>query len=135
MLLGLISLLLGQWARSISQICVNSSLFTSQFFICSVEDFGTTEHAALLRESSSDNDTIIPRGINYVPNHQCGMVTLPSLSLFASSCFFHFGRLIYWNWLNNCRAVSHSYLMKDLSSFTVFSLFLVSHMCYIVVWL
>ncbi|KAL9669973.1 hypothetical protein QQ045_007523 [Rhodiola kirilowii] len=80
MLLGLISLLLGQWARSISQICVNSSLFTSRFFICSEEDFGTAEHI-LLRESSLSNDSVNPpRGINYVPNHQCGQGREPFVS-------------------------------------------------------
>uniref|UniRef100_A0A7N0RFZ4 MLO-like protein n=1 Tax=Kalanchoe fedtschenkoi TaxID=63787 RepID=A0A7N0RFZ4_KALFE len=80
MLLGLISLLLGHWARSISQICVSSSLFTSRFFICSEADFGTSEHV-LLRESMSSNDTVIPpRGINYVPNHQCGQGREPFVS-------------------------------------------------------
>ncbi|KZV22714.1 MLO-like protein 4-like [Dorcoceras hygrometricum] len=39
MLLGIISLLLGQWSKWISQICVNSSLFTSKFYICSEEDY------------------------------------------------------------------------------------------------
>ncbi|GMP39299.1 hypothetical protein CsSME_00010187 [Camellia sinensis var. sinensis] len=34
MLLGLISLMLGQWAGWISQICVNSSLFSSRFYLC-----------------------------------------------------------------------------------------------------
>eukprot|EP00268_Persea_americana_P032113 TRINITY_DN3148_c0_g2_i2.p1 TRINITY_DN3148_c0_g2~~TRINITY_DN3148_c0_g2_i2.p1 ORF type:complete len:383 (+),score=59.10 TRINITY_DN3148_c0_g2_i2:420-1568(+) len=38
MLLGLISLLLGQWARWISEICVDSSLFSSRFYPCSEED-------------------------------------------------------------------------------------------------
>ncbi|CAN1288312.1 MLO-like protein 4 [Linum perenne] len=38
MLLGIISLSLAQWARWISEICVNSSLFSSKFYICSEED-------------------------------------------------------------------------------------------------
>ncbi|VVA32062.1 PREDICTED: MLO [Prunus dulcis] len=69
MLLGLISLLLAQSARWISEICVNSSLFTSQFYICSERDYSTKENAML--ESSSPNKTEIPRGlINF--SHQCG---------------------------------------------------------------
>ncbi|ONK57992.1 uncharacterized protein A4U43_C09F6550, partial [Asparagus officinalis] len=39
MLLGLISLMLSQTARWISEICVPSSLFDSRFFICSEDDF------------------------------------------------------------------------------------------------
>ncbi|PQQ10311.1 hypothetical protein Pyn_03434 [Prunus yedoensis var. nudiflora] len=69
MLLGLISLLLAQSARWISEICVNSSLFTSQFYICSERDYSTKENAML--ESSSPNKTEIPRGLNSF-SHQCG---------------------------------------------------------------
>ncbi|CAL8108585.1 unnamed protein product [Prunus armeniaca] len=69
MLLGLISLLLAQSARWISEICVNSSLFTSQFYICSERDYSTKENAML--ESSSPNKTEIPRGLNNF-SHQCG---------------------------------------------------------------
>ncbi|WOL11138.1 MLO-like protein 4 [Canna indica] len=39
MLLGLISLMLSQTARWISEICVPSSLFSSRFYICSENDF------------------------------------------------------------------------------------------------
>ncbi|XP_078170954.1 seven transmembrane MLO family protein [Carex rostrata] len=39
MLLGLISLILSQTSRWISEICVPSSVFTSQFYICSENDF------------------------------------------------------------------------------------------------
>lgn len=39
MLLGLISLMLSQTARWISEICVPSSLFSSRFYICSEVDF------------------------------------------------------------------------------------------------
>lgn len=71
MLLGLISLLLAQSARWISEICVNSSLFTSQFYICSERDYSTKENAML--ESSSPNKTEIPRGL-INSSHQCGEV-------------------------------------------------------------
>ncbi|KQJ89165.1 MLO-like protein 4 isoform X2 [Brachypodium distachyon] len=40
MLLGVISLLLSQTARWISEICVPSKLFTSQFYMCTENDFG-----------------------------------------------------------------------------------------------
>ncbi|XP_074364400.1 MLO-like protein 4 [Apium graveolens] len=57
MLLGLISLLLGQWAGAISQICVDSSWFNSKFFICSEEDYGIKKHIRL-RNLLSLNETV-----------------------------------------------------------------------------
>ena len=39
MLLGVISLLLSQTARWISEICVPSTLFTSKFYMCAESDF------------------------------------------------------------------------------------------------
>ncbi|KAL8143210.1 hypothetical protein V2J09_016242 [Rumex salicifolius] len=74
MLLGLISLLLGQWARWISEICVDSSLFNSRFYLCSEEDFGVHEHKRFLFEEphSFSNDTVIPpKGLFNPPSHQC----------------------------------------------------------------
>lgn len=43
MLLGLISLLLGHWARWISEICVDSSLFSGRFYPCSEDDFSVED--------------------------------------------------------------------------------------------
>ncbi|OEL24006.1 MLO-like protein 4 [Dichanthelium oligosanthes] len=51
MLLGVISLLLSQTARFISEICVPSSLFTSRFYICSESDYED------LLESAGANQT------------------------------------------------------------------------------
>ncbi|KAF7127089.1 hypothetical protein RHSIM_Rhsim11G0127200 [Rhododendron simsii] len=70
MLLGLISLLLGQWASWISQICVNSSLFSSRFYLCSEEDYD--EKFLFTKSFSSLNETDIPPGLNYPISHQCG---------------------------------------------------------------
>jgi len=39
MLLGVISLLLSQTSRFISEICAPSSLFTSRFYMCSDSDY------------------------------------------------------------------------------------------------
>lgn len=72
MLLGLISLLLGQWASWISQICVNSSLFSSRFYLCSEEDYD--EKFLFTKSFSSLNETDIPPGLNYPLSHQCGEV-------------------------------------------------------------
>ncbi|KAL0412748.1 UNVERIFIED_CONTAM: MLO-like protein 4 [Sesamum radiatum] len=81
MLLGLISLLLGQWARWISQICVNSSLFSSKFYLCSEEDYGETKRILLTEQSSSSNGTDIPpKGISYVASHACGEGREPFVS-------------------------------------------------------
>lgn len=76
MLLGLISLLLGQWGRWISQICVNSSLFSSKFYICSEADYSEKERILLVESSGSSNGTnhIPPKGISYVASHVCGEV-------------------------------------------------------------
>ncbi|CAN6440072.1 unnamed protein product [Victoria cruziana] len=54
MLLGLISLMLGQWARWISEICVNSSLFSSQFYPCIRDD---TERISVI---TYINQTTVP---------------------------------------------------------------------------
>lgn len=69
MLLGLISLLLGQWASWISRICVNSSLFSSRFYLCSEKDY---DEKFLFTKSSSLYESDIPPGLNYPPSHQCG---------------------------------------------------------------
>ncbi|XP_059651130.1 MLO-like protein 4 [Cornus florida] len=72
MLLGLISLLLGQWARSISQICVNSSLFSTRFYVCSENDYGIEENMSFIKSLSSPNETVIPpRGINNPSSNHC----------------------------------------------------------------
>ncbi|PHT36181.1 MLO-like protein 4 [Capsicum baccatum] len=81
MLLGLISLLLGQCARQISQICVNSSLFSSKFYLCSQEDYGSAnETIHLSRSSILSNDTDIPPKGIYQPSHQCGEGREPFVS-------------------------------------------------------
>ncbi|KAB5574420.1 hypothetical protein DKX38_001614 [Salix brachista] len=82
MLLGLISLLLAQCARWISEICVDSSLFSSKFYICSEEDYGITQN--LLSENSSPflNETHIPpKRIATQKSHQCGEGHEPFVSL------------------------------------------------------
>lgn len=79
MLLGLISLMLGQWARWISEICVDSSLFNSKFYLCSEQDFNINENVWFMNSFSFSNDTNIPpNGANAVPSHQCGEVN-PSI--------------------------------------------------------
>ncbi|KAL3843687.1 hypothetical protein ACJIZ3_001090 [Penstemon smallii] len=78
MLLGLISLLLGQWARWITQICVDSSLFSSKFFICSEEDYGETKRIEQSRVSIESD--IPPKGISYSVSHVCGQGREPFVS-------------------------------------------------------
>ncbi|KAI4296221.1 hypothetical protein L6164_036196 [Bauhinia variegata] len=80
MLLGLISLLLAQCARWISEICVNSSLFNSEFFICTEEEIGMTKRILFESSSSSDESTAIPRGLNSGITHQCGEGREPFVS-------------------------------------------------------
>ncbi|XVF01157.1 hypothetical protein REPUB_Repub04eG0064200 [Reevesia pubescens] len=82
MLLGLISLLLAQWARGISEICVNSSLFTSRFYICSEMDYGINKKVLFESTSSFPNETVIPpKGLNTHTSHQCGEGREPFVSL------------------------------------------------------
>ncbi|XP_027353623.1 MLO-like protein 4 [Abrus precatorius] len=71
MLLGLISLLLAQSARWISEICVNSSLFSSRFYICSEQDLVTNENIMFESSSSFPGETTIPKGLNSGTFNQC----------------------------------------------------------------
>ncbi|KAK9286747.1 hypothetical protein L1049_015151 [Liquidambar formosana] len=81
MLLGLISLLLGQWARGISQICVNSSLFSSRFYLCSEEHYANNANVLLASSLSVSNKSDIPPGgINTPSSHQCGEGREPFVS-------------------------------------------------------
>ncbi|XP_073041553.1 MLO-like protein 4 [Primulina eburnea] len=81
MLLGLISLLLGQWSKWISQICVNSSLFTSKFYICSEKDYTEKKRMLLLEKLDSFNGTHIPpKGLIYNASHSCGEGREPFVS-------------------------------------------------------
>ncbi|KAL5204836.1 hypothetical protein ABZP36_009707 [Zizania latifolia] len=70
MLLGVISLLLSQTARWISEICVPSSLFTSRFYICSETDFddvvGRWERSTL-----DTNQTAVPNGLGFQSENVC----------------------------------------------------------------
>ncbi|PON46313.1 Mlo-related protein [Parasponia andersonii] len=73
MLLGLISLLLAQCARWISEICVDSSLFSSRFYICSEKDYDIAQNAHFETSFSSLNETkTTPSGISSHSTHQCG---------------------------------------------------------------
>ncbi|XP_057778651.1 MLO-like protein 4 [Salvia miltiorrhiza] len=76
MLLGLISLLLGQWARWISQICVNSSLFNSKFFACSEADYSEEKMSMIATEEA----VVPPQGVAYIPSHVCGLGREPFVS-------------------------------------------------------
>lgn len=74
MLLGLISLFLGQWASVISRICLDSSLFSSKFFLCSKEDFEIKEHITLRKSMFMNETEDPPKGINFSVTHHCGKV-------------------------------------------------------------
>ncbi|XP_028758779.1 MLO-like protein 4 [Neltuma alba] len=72
MLLGLISLLLAQCARWISEMCVKSSLFNSQFYICSEED-GLEKNERIMLESPFPfaNNTDTSKELITSAFHQC----------------------------------------------------------------
>ncbi|KAL5562848.1 hypothetical protein UlMin_032595 [Ulmus minor] len=80
MLLGLISLLLAQCARWISEICVDSSLFTSRFYLCSEKDYDINQKIHF--ESPFSNETKInpTTGIEANLSHQCGEGREPFVS-------------------------------------------------------
>ncbi|MQL90213.1 hypothetical protein Taro_022803 [Colocasia esculenta] len=82
MLLGLISLLLSQTARRISQICVPSSLFSSRFYICSVDDFSLDEVLGYDEQPERPNRTAmgITRRLLETSSHQCGEDREPFVS-------------------------------------------------------
>ncbi|RYR63624.1 hypothetical protein Ahy_A04g021410 [Arachis hypogaea] len=71
MLLGLISLLLAQSARWISEICVNSSLFNSEFYICSEKDLDANQNVMPDGSSFSPDETDIPKGLISGSFNQC----------------------------------------------------------------
>ncbi|XP_051145165.1 MLO-like protein 4 [Andrographis paniculata] len=81
MLLGLISLMLGQWARWISQICVKSSLFTTRFYICSQHDYpyphSQTKYSRIL--TSISNGSRADKAI-VTFSHACGEGREPFVS-------------------------------------------------------
>lgn len=82
MLLGLISLLLAQCARWISEICVNSSLFSSKFYLCSEEDYGTTQKVLFENPSPFLNESHTPpKRVTTQITHQCGEGREPFVSL------------------------------------------------------
>lgn len=74
MLLGLISLLLAQSARWISEICVSSSLFSSRFYICSEQELSDENEKNIMHESSSSfpDETTFPKGLTSGAFNQCG---------------------------------------------------------------
>ncbi|KAG6778312.1 hypothetical protein POTOM_018170 [Populus tomentosa] len=82
MLLGLISLLLAQCARWISEICVNSSLFSSKFYLCSEEDYGITQKVLFENPSPFLNESHTPpKRVTTQITHQCGEGREPFVSL------------------------------------------------------
>ncbi|KAI3951481.1 hypothetical protein MKX01_018597 [Papaver californicum] len=90
MFLGLISLLLVQWARWISEICVDSSLFDRRFYLCSEEDYGLHQPKPiqhLIREDTHHiNHTVSSKHpsehiVHSVPpSHSCGKGREPFVS-------------------------------------------------------
>ncbi|PWZ34530.1 hypothetical protein Zm00014a_039635 [Zea mays] len=68
MLLGVISLLLSQTTRFISEICVSSSLFTSRFYICSESDYQD-----LLRNTDANQTTLDKNMFGGQRLHVCGV--------------------------------------------------------------
>lgn len=88
MLLGLISLLLAQCARWISEICVNSTFFGSRFYICSEDDLEMNEKIMLESPFPFPDKTDIPKGLNSGAFHQCGEVTY-FINYLASAFFIY----------------------------------------------
>ena len=84
MLLGLISLMLSQTARWISEICVPSSLFSSRFYMCSKDDFSVGGESG---ESHPLNQTDFASTVFGVHPHGCDEVRVDlevlKLSLFC----------------------------------------------------
>ncbi|GAB2283519.1 MLO-like protein 4 [Dionaea muscipula] len=78
MLLGLISLMLGQCAKGISEICIDSSVFDSRFFLCSEEDFSVRGNILLKESLPSLNET--PGGLLDLATFQCAQGQEPFVS-------------------------------------------------------
>ncbi|XP_010244856.1 PREDICTED: MLO-like protein 4 [Nelumbo nucifera] len=82
MFFGLISLMLGQCARWISEICIDSSLFSSRFYLCSEDDFMYKNDISITKLHSDSNWTDVTRRAitNPSSSHQCGEGREPFLS-------------------------------------------------------
>ncbi|GFY89360.1 seven transmembrane MLO family protein [Actinidia rufa] len=69
------------WASWISQICLNSSILSHRFYICSEEEYGINEKISFTKTLSSLNETDIPpRGLSHPSYHQCGEGREPFVS-------------------------------------------------------
>ncbi|KAM0940533.1 hypothetical protein DsansV1_C18g0151261 [Dioscorea sansibarensis] len=79
MLLGLISLMLSQTARWISEICVPSSLFSSRFYICSEGDFTVDDVLGGGDQTPLNHSTLVGWKLQ-VSSHQCGPDREPFVS-------------------------------------------------------
>ena len=115
MLLGLISLLLAQSARWISEICVNSSLFSSRFYICSEQDLGINEN--IMHQSSSSSSSFssyFSQESNSGAFNQYGEVTVccKVISAFTKNSF-SINKLLV-----DPRLVNHFFCMRVLSNYT-----------------
>lgn len=134
MLLGLISLLLAQWARWISKICVNSSLFNSKFYICSENGSGIEEHVLLRSSFSFQNESSIPpKGIISHTSHQCGEVNFFSY-LWSNFIALLVNESAILTLVVNWRVTNRLFHSGAWSSFTDFCLFLVSLMFFTAAW-
>ncbi|KAL5704072.1 MLO-like protein 4 [Ranunculus cassubicifolius] len=80
MLLGLISLLLGQCAKWISSICIDSSLFNQKFYSCSEEDFGIVPIEHALSDSPELSDSNHTAAVAHTVLNQCGVGREPFVS-------------------------------------------------------
>lgn len=74
MLLGLISLMLSQTARWISEICVPSSLFSSRFYICSEGDFTVDDVFGSGDQTPLNHSTLVGWKLQ-ASSQQCGPVS------------------------------------------------------------
>ncbi|XP_039133524.1 LOW QUALITY PROTEIN: MLO-like protein 4 [Dioscorea cayenensis subsp. rotundata] len=79
MLLGLISLMLSQTARWISEICVPSSLFSSRFYICSEGDFTVDDVFGSGDQTPLNHSTLVGWKLQ-ASSQQCGPDREPFVS-------------------------------------------------------
>ncbi|KAK1275309.1 MLO-like protein 4 [Acorus gramineus] len=82
MLLGIISLMLGQTARWISEICVPSSLFTNRFYVCPEDDYQDHEPLVSYQGLEQLNRFLFLLGITHV-SYSCVTAVLAMIKVYS----------------------------------------------------
>lgn len=129
MLFGLLSLLMGHWIVYVAKICVRSSMFSTKFYPCAVEQ-GTNSPTKRIFWSTSHHSNMTNSQDHY---YFCPEVVFVQYIYIFMNIFLS-GSILKRSILINCclfcfsRVINHLFLIRVLSSYIVSCLFLGSLM-------